>query len=201
MVVSLELSVFCSWNTKHSEIPLTKLSLVNRSPCVSCGVNYRISRISSLTLVHLHINEYLPLQLLVDLGQGEERKWPFSPPLSSWSVIGLIFASHKGPIQGAPPRGWAGGREHIACGWEMEHRAGFASGDWTERTRGEHSPWLEEMDGAPGQRQACRAWATAGGDRPCWAWSANLSYLWAVKTAAPNLSFPFCYFNFTRYIG
>lgn len=30
-------------------------------------------------------------------GQGVERKWPFSSPLSSWYLTGLVPVSHQGP--------------------------------------------------------------------------------------------------------
>lgn len=37
----------------------------------------------------------LPLQPPVDLGKEVEKKWPFSPPLHSWYLIGLALTSHQ----------------------------------------------------------------------------------------------------------
>lgn len=43
-------------------------------------------------------------------GQGVERKPPFSPPLCSWWVTDLVFASHQGPAHGVPSRAGRRGR-------------------------------------------------------------------------------------------
>lgn len=55
----------------------------------TCGVKLRISRISCLVLIHLHINRYLPLQLPAASGaKGRERMAVLSfPPflVNNWS--------------------------------------------------------------------------------------------------------------------
>lgn len=38
----------------------------------------------------------------VNPGQGVERNWPFSPPLCSWYLIGLVRVSDHGPAHGVP---------------------------------------------------------------------------------------------------
>lgn len=59
-----------------------------------------VSIISLGALVHLHSSGCLPQQTLSC--QGVERKWPFSPPLHSWYLIGVEHTRLQGPIPGDP---------------------------------------------------------------------------------------------------
>lgn len=54
---------------------------------------------------------FITAEPLVDLRQGMEGKWPFSPALYSWYMIGPVFASHQGPAHGVLP----GDRVHAAA--------------------------------------------------------------------------------------
>ena len=52
----------------------------------------------------------------VDPGQGVERKPPFSPPLHSWHVIGLVLDNLQPALEVPPGKGRQGGERRASGG-------------------------------------------------------------------------------------
>lgn len=55
-------------------------------------------------------------------GQGVGRKEPFSPPLHSWYLIGLVPASPQGPFSEFLLEGAGRGSEHVP--WQQGQNRG-----------------------------------------------------------------------------
>lgn len=116
-----------------------------------CGVNFRISRISRLALVYLHISRCL----CRIRGKGWRESGHSLLLVHSWADV--CQPPRTGPW-GSSWKGQVGKqRVHHGCR-ETGHGAGLASGDWGERTWGVCTPWPWGMRGAvPGQwiRASC----------------------------------------------